>query len=159
MDRPSATKKLVLYALVITGIGIFLQTLICLVPGLTTAAFGGMHVKLEPISVAFLLSTPVLRLPFAALAVWSFLQKQMKRSSALFLCIAAPVISTLFSLLRLPLGPLMLHVTSNEQYAGISVVSSVQSYLGFTHTAGLVLLCCAGAIELYLTTHTDPQKP
>jgi hypothetical protein len=158
MQKPNATKQLSLYSLVCAGVCILLQLMIAVSP----APFIRMYVHMDadlPWSLRFVTIFLVLVriLPLGILALWSLLQAAITRSKSLMTVILAPVLYVVGMLAGSGLSVMESMIVSRERTEMVAAFSAVQStvnWFSLLGTASLVLLCCAGAIDLYLTTHT-----
>ena len=160
MNKPKVTKQLALYAVVCAGLCFLLQSLAAMLPGQFINLFErtetmtlDLQWKLLLIGMAALPSVPL-----AAVGVWSMLTTEITRSKAMTTVVLTPILYVVSGIavfgLRMFGTRMIMSVNSVEQVSAFSIAQSGMALFGVLGTAALVLICCAGAIEVYLTTHT-----
>ena len=160
MNKPKATKQLALYAVVCAGLCFSLQSLAAMLPG----QFVNLLERTQTMTLdlqwkLLLLGMAGLRtVPLAAVGVWSMLTKEITRGKAMTTVVLTPILYVVGGIavsgIQMLSARLIMTASSMEQYSAFSMAQSSMSLFGVLGTAALVLLCCAGAIELYITTHT-----
>ena len=86
------------------------------------------------------------------------LTKEITRGKAMTTVVLTPILYVVGGIavsgIQMLSARLIMTASSMEQYSAFSMAQSSMSLFGVLGTAALALLCCAGAIELYITTHT-----
>ncbi|MBP0973865.1 MAG: hypothetical protein J5851_08170 [Oscillospiraceae bacterium] len=158
MEKPHATKQLALYALVCAGGCFVIQSCCALLAGQFSGLFGSVSVDLEPQWKLLLIAISAFSaLPMAGVALWSMLSKDITKSKAMTTVILTPILFVAGGLAGSGMRVLTTRAlvsTGVDSYGAFATAQSSMSLFGLLNTAALVLICCAGAIELYLTTHT-----
>lgn len=160
MRQPTITKRLTLIAAILCGAGMLLQLLIVLVAPPLLHAQNSYMESMPGVCYALLLTSICLHVPFLILALLSWRREELTRRFA-WITVLGGAGAYLFggvigSLLVNALGFILIRRFTG--LASYSIYSMVRSYMGFPgilYTAALVFLCCAGAIELYITSHQN----
>ncbi len=158
MQKPNETKQLALYSIVCIGLCILLQSTVVFVPQLAAPLYGKLTTDLSMKWRFFLIAMILIRLlPLGGAAVWSFVSHTVSQGKALATVILAPVLYVIALLTdrgAVVLVSLLISRESSAMVAAFSVANGAMNLFSLLGTAALVLLCCAGAIELYITKHT-----
>lgn len=162
MTRPNMTRRLSLTAAICSGAAMLLQCM--------TAVFSApllrMTVSYEYVLPAkwmlLLISTVLLYVPFLALAILGANRRELSRTFAWGTAAGGACLYLLGSvggaLMRSACVTL---IGQMEGMAELSTASMTASYMGLfsvLYVAAVVALCCAGAVELYITKYHD-QTP
>lgn len=151
------TKKLSLASLICFGIYFVLQFIIIFFPNLYTGLFApdltaelSLYVQLSLVGQALCI------FPFGAVCLWSYLKKDITLVNSIVTVILAPLLYIIKTLLSnfIYTTTIMTGVTSldgADNLALFGIVRMVLSFVSVLQFASLVLICCAGAVELYIT--------
>lgn len=160
MKQPIITKRLSLIAAILCGAGMLLQLLIVLVAPPLLHAQNSYMESMPGVGYALLLTSICLHVPFLILAILSWRREELTRRFA-WITVLGGAGAYLFggvigSLLVSLLGNVLIrYMWRTADYACYSMVRSYTSFPGILYTAALVFLCCAGAIELYITSNQN----
>lgn len=157
MKRPSITKKLSLISFCLSGIGILIQA--CM-PAFEKIVTYYDYVELTtPVIIALEISVFKM-LPFVGVCFWNWKQDIMTQTKAIVTVILAPALYVFWSILVGWLINIFVALMfGTSVMAAYSVFSNTQGIFSLLLLAGLVLICCACAIDLYaLKYHTVSQN-
>lgn len=151
MEKPAITRKLYRIAAIFYGVGLLIQcgipSVAALIPVVSYRP--SMHVNQGAVAVYLVYTLPLVLYLF--LAVWLARQKEITRESTKRTAILIPVIYCAVQLLRFVIPLVAGQFLSNESLVLIRTGSSGYGLFGIFYTAGLILICCAAAIEFYRT--------
>ena len=159
MKKPVATKQLALYSVVCAGLCFLLQSTAAMLPGQFINLFERTSTMELAMQWKLLLigMSAVSVLPMAAIGIWSLLTKEITRSRAMMTVVLTPVLYVAGMIVNSGMRALSLRMvvgTGSDSVLAFSTAMSSMQLFTLLNTAALVLVCCAGAIELYLTTHS-----
>ena len=158
MQKPNETKQLALYSAVCAGLCILLQIAVVFMPQLLAPLYGNNITELTLKWRFYLIALILIRLlPLGGVALWNYCRDTMTRGKAKMTVILAPVLYVVGMLAGVGSKLLVTLFLSRESVAVVSAYSAAISsvnMLSLLGTASLILICCAGAIELYITSHT-----
>ena len=153
MQKPNATKQLALYAMVCCGACILLQSIAAMMPEQFGRLMNARGLELPlPWRILLIVGTLAGIMPMAGVAVWSFLSRTITHTKALTTVILAPVLYVAGNILQSIVRYIGMRISPNTETIGaISITSNAMGFFSALLLAALVLICCAGAIELYIT--------
>ena len=158
MQKPEITRKLTKIAAIVSIVGICLQIMLTVFRAPLTPLYGELaREPIPPLLIVVQIVTILLNLPLTVLAYLHTNKGELTHHSAFMTVLLAPVFYFGKALLMIPvrffLSNLILHLYSTSVLAAYNVASSAQSVFGFCQLFAFVLICCAGAIELFITTY------
>ncbi len=113
------------------------------------------------ISVMYLIYIAVQLLPFAAVAFWNYAQRQISRNKAMGTLIVTGVLYVVLGIAATLIyrGSINIAVLYGlGVFKSYQMTSSTHRMFSPLRTVGLVLLCCAAAVELYAVTHQEGDR-
>lgn len=156
MKNLEITKKLSLVSLICVGIALLFRLVVIFFPEPFLWLFArGVEAEL-PLSVQLiLLGQTACILPFGLVSLFGFLKKNSTNNSAMGLLISAPILY-LFSnigssVIRTVAMKFMAISDGSNGFILFNVIQIVTSFFSVIYIASLVLICCAGSLELYIT--------
>ena len=165
MNKPPVSHKLSKIALWCSAAAIFCQLLAVAFPQQIGFLFyNGLHTlpELPASGRGILLCMALSSVPMLAVAVWSQSRQTITQNNAMALTVLAPALyglSALFQLaMRMAGNTLISHVYGSKELAAFSLANSAVTQFAWMHTIPLVLLTCAGAIELFALKYL-PDAP
>ncbi len=150
MKRLDITKKLSLISFCLSGACILIQA--CVPAFEKIVAHYNFFEQTMPVVIATIISA-LKMLPFAAVCFWNWQQNTMTQMKAMVTVILAPVLYVLGGLLTTVIAVIISHMFGADELGAYSVFSNVQNVFSLLLLAGLVLICCACAIDLYALKH------
>ena len=109
----------------------------------------------------YLIYIAVQLLPFAAVAFWNYAQRQISRNKAMGTLIVTGVLYVVLGIAATLIyrGSINIAVLYGlGVFKSYQMTSSTHSMFSPLRTVGLVLLCCAAAVELYAVTHQEGNR-
>lgn len=106
--------------------------------------------KLSAISIIFSAVMLVIALlPKSILAVYNISKKDLQKQRGLITIILTAAFSLLSSVISVISAPILSRLTSLNETAVLSILSTPRAVTGLFSTAATIILYCCGAIELY----------
>lgn len=109
--------------------------------------------KLSAVSVIFSAVMLIIALlPKSILAVYNISKKDLQKQRGLITIILTAAFSLLSSVISVISAPILSRLTSLNETAVLSILSTPRAVTGLFSTAATIILYCCGAIELYSGT-------
>ena len=106
--------------------------------------------KLSAVSIIFSAVMLVIALlPKSILAVYNISKKDLQKQRGLITIILTAAFSLLSSVISVISAPILSRLTSLNETAVLSILSTPRAVTGLFSTAATIILYCCGAIELY----------
>ena len=159
IQKPEITRKLAWTAFYLEAGYILLNILlIFLFPVLPTEKLFGWEAELPFQILIWQVISECLAIPFAWSCLRSALQNEITENNTVSGLVLPSVLWFCAGLVKPVISRILTGIMYSQSVAGsVSVLNAFKGYVNIIplHTASLVLICCASAIELYILKHKE----
>ena len=116
--------------------------------------------KFSAVSIIFSAAMLIIALlPKFILAIYNLRKKDLQKQRGLITIILTAAFSLLSSVISVISTPILYRLTSLNEAANLSILSTSRAFTGLFSTAATIILYCCGAIQLYSGTEKTTYPP